>query len=54
MKKKYNLGVDSKKLVKFIESIKKDKKDNIQKDLNLTNLITFLSSNYTEFSKKKN
>ena len=51
MKKKYNLGFDSKKLVKFIESIKKDK---IQKDLNLTNLITFLSSNYTEFSKKKN
>ena len=53
MKKKYNLGVDSKKLVKFIESIKKDKKDKIQKDLNLTNLITFLSSNYTEFSKKE-
>ena len=50
MKKKYNLGVDSKKLVKFIESIKKDK---IQKDLNLTNLITFLSSNYIEFSKKE-
>ena len=53
MKKKYNLGVDSKKLVKFIESIKKDKKDKIQKDLNLTNLITFLSSNYIEFSKRE-
>ena len=50
MKKNYNLGIDSKKLVKFIESIKKDK---IQKDLNLTNLIRFLSSNYTEFSKKE-
>ena len=50
MVKKYNLGVDSIKLVKFVEQFKTDR---IKKDLNLTNLITFLSSNYNEFSKKE-